>query len=344
MDENSSQPGIEEDRRRGDRTQPQGVSHGPTNAIVDKKSVTQLVAQPKKGWKIATAVLLILTLGLAGVTTWLALTCDICFVSDDGHEFSDPSVCMEENSALRADVEADRAVREVVEVLDEKIQELATLNVEGTTYYATWYPVYDYLNPIYQPADVYGLVSLDKAYGATVPLVGNEQYVERFDDGLQVLTDVLLERGFERYEPYEEQVMYTPVQFLNAETGVLCFVESGMPFTYSCGHISNIGAEHMELVKELGAAMERAGHSMALFRSEIEIRNSEVAPYQKIETSIGGAIGLFYRTSSEAEWQFFTGVQAVLGCDEFNTDDLRKAFAGEACYDYTAGRDSTVQP
>ena len=45
---------------------------------------------------------------------------------------------------------------------------------------------------------------------------------------------------------------------------------------------------------------------------------------------------------ADEKWRYFTGVQAPLDCSEYNTDDLRKAFAGDVCYN---GREeSTVQP
>lgn len=44
----------------------------------------------------------------------------------------------------------------------------------------------------------------------------------------------------------------------------------------------------------------------------------------------GGAMYLFYRLP-DGTWKFFTGAQNVLSCDRYNTDDLRKAYAGEPC-------------
>lgn len=54
----------------------------------------------------------------------------------------------------------------------------------------------------------------------------------------------------------------------------------------------------------------------------------------------GGAAGLFYKTP-DGKWHFFTGTQAALACADYNTDDLKKAYLGEPCYD-ASGKDSTV--
>lgn len=74
----------------------------------------------------------------------------------------------------------------------------------------------------------------------------------------------------------------------------------------------------------------------------VKIRDSEYAPYQSFGAGVKGAVGLFYRTGPDAKWQFFTSVQGPLECSEYNTDDLRKAFAGDYCYN--GEERSTVQP
>lgn len=73
-----------------------------------------------------------------------------------------------------------------------------------------------------------------------------------------------------------------------------------------------------------------------------ELEDSEYEPYQKMMITVSGAKGLFYRTSPESEWKYFTAVQAPLSCDIYDTEDLRKAFAGDVCYD--GQTESTVQP
>ena len=63
------------------------------------------------------------------------------------------------------------------------------------------------------------------------------------------------------------------------------------------------------------------------------IKDSQFAPYQTITVGVGGAAGLFYRTDKDAAWQFFTGTQDMIGCDRYNTENLKKAYLGEQCYD-----------
>lgn len=73
-----------------------------------------------------------------------------------------------------------------------------------------------------------------------------------------------------------------------------------------------------------------------------EVKNSEYASYQTLTVGLKGSLGLFYRTSPDAKWQFFAMTQAPLECSEYNTDDLRKAFAGDVCYNGI--ENSVVQP
>ena len=73
-----------------------------------------------------------------------------------------------------------------------------------------------------------------------------------------------------------------------------------------------------------------------------EIKNSQITPYQTLEVSVGGAAGLFYRTSPDSEWQYFTATQSILPCTAYDTDNLKKAYAGSICYE--GQTELTVQP
>ena len=76
-------------------------------------------------------------------------------------------------------------------------------------------------------------------------------------------------------------------------------------------------------------------------------KDSSVAPYQTLEGSIGtsriegcGDVGkdltaMFYRVSPTAEWQFFSRIEDELPCGQYNTTDLKNAFADTKCFDQT---------
>ncbi|MBR5647945.1 hypothetical protein IKW73_03385, partial [Candidatus Saccharibacteria bacterium] len=108
--------------------------------------------------------------------------------------------------------------------------------------------------------------------------------------------------------------------------------------------------EEKTLIKELGEAVKekRGNDEVGVINVENRaIKNSQIAPYQKITVGMWNAAGLFYRTSESDKWQFFTTTQAGIECSEYNTDDLKKAFAGDQCSAQDENGNwitSTVQP
>lgn len=139
--------------------------------------------------------------------------------------------------------------------------------------------------------------------------------------------------------------------FLNANKNIVCGV-----YEDNDGYNNYVALEcaktdwtwmteaEKELVGELEQAYynKTAEYPSALFGLGNKVKDSEVAPYQTLSVSIGGGYALFYRSGSDAEWQYFKGGQALLDCGDYDTDELRKAFAGSLCYDGAA--ESVVQP
>lgn len=95
-----------------------------------------------------------------------------------------------------------------------------------------------------------------------------------------------------------------------------------------------LSVDEKSLIKELETAYyDKTGeYPSVLWGFGNKIKDSEYEPYQTLWVSVGGAAGLFYRMSPEAEWQYFTATQGMLECNEYNTDDLKKAYLGETCY------------
>ena len=91
------------------------------------------------------------------------------------------------------------------------------------------------------------------------------------------------------------------------------------------------------------AAKVATGEYPKVLQTGNKIENSQYEPYQTLIVGVGGAAGLFYRTSPEAEWRFFTATQAALACDEYDTDDLKRAYLGTYCWDTNNGVDSEVK-
>ena len=130
---------------------------------------------------------------------------------------------------------------------------------------------------------------------------------------------------------------------INDNSGVIC----RMGYVYlGCGHKDWYNKENAALSDNLArVVLDATGEDPHLVVADVnQIKNSEISPYQRIEAMRQGFGSMFYRVSPEAEWQYFTSGQAGPTCSEYNTDDLRKAFAGMHCYSEGEGYDAVVKP
>lgn len=132
--------------------------------------------------------------------------------------------------------------------------------------------------------------------------------------------------------------------YTNPDSNIICSVNY---FGTSCGYYKWVYDDTITMVNQLAEAYknkegEYPGVITLCEYSTIE--DSSVSPYQTIGVSFDGAGGSFYRVSPSAEWQFFGGGQTAFSCDEYNTQDLKNAYAGEVCYDEVSGTNLTVQP
>ena len=92
------------------------------------------------------------------------------------------------------------------------------------------------------------------------------------------------------------------------------------------------------------AYYEETGEYPSVLHNYIgQIDDSGYESYQRIRATIGGGYALFYRSSAEDDWKYFTGGQSPLMCEEYDTDDLKKAFAGYECFN-ASGETLKVQP
>ena len=140
--------------------------------------------------------------------------------------------------------------------------------------------------------------------------------------------------------------------FLNSDKNIVCGTYDGNDgqdyyMAIACAKTDWVWLtkEKIELVGELETAyFEKTGEYPGnMYGLVNEIKDSQYAPYQTLRVAIGGGSALFYRVSPDAKWQYFAGGQGLLGCDEYNTEDLKKAFVGDICFD-DSNNESTVQP
>lgn len=205
----------------------------------------------------------------------------------------------------------------------------------------------------YRPEGMLTAVPLEVTYGVGLSddyLYGEQEldytamYAEEVFAGVErYLREAGFEATGERYGTWSGGVW--PETYLDEQTGVLCVIDA-MFVGIHCGYKEWYNRENAELSNNLAKAeMKVTGEDPWLTVANVEaIIDSEVSPYQRISAAKPGYGAMFYRVSPEAEWVYFTSGQAGPACSEFNTDDLRKAFAGLGCYSIEEQREAIVTP
>lgn len=232
---------------------------------------------------------------------------------------------------------ADTSVREVISSLQTTFEDELNLGVVK---------VYDQNFPLVKVDGVDTLLTLEKSY--ELYYNGNDFSAEQLNAEQALANTSIQNLGFiENGDISGPKYIIGGANFINPNTNIVCNWGEGRPLSLSCGESSWISSETISLAKELTKAYyDKVGENpFSLPRlNKASITNSSVSPYQTLKTTVANARGLFYRTSPDAEWQYFTATQMVIPCSEFNTTDLKNAFAGEICYDESTSQNSTVQP
>ena len=221
----------------------------------------------------------------------------------------------------------------VTKTTDEKVQDIIdkiSSKIESETIYTTAANNGGNGSKLIGIAGSNVFTDADRAYGITISSVSYEDESEVS----AVINSVLTSNGYtfvkEKILPGTSENIY-----YNATDGIYCTTH---PTVVNCN--SEDWADEAD--KELVVALSKAIPGEDTINASVDnIKNSPIAPYQKITAGITDAAGLFYRVSPDSDWVFFKGTQAVLPCSDY-TGDAAKAFAGEQCEGVNGL--STVQP
>lgn len=108
--------------------------------------------------------------------------------------------------------------------------------------------------------------------------------------------------------------------------------------------ISVENSGYAEILSELEDAF--SGNEGGL-SGDIRIYDSPIDDYQVASISVSygyiGAIAKFWRKDENSKWAFFEVFQNSGPCEMYNTDDIRRAFAGFECYDENKGAGTYVR-
>ncbi|MDR0887113.1 MAG: hypothetical protein LBM97_00220 [Candidatus Nomurabacteria bacterium] len=129
---------------------------------------------------------------------------------------------------------------------------------------------------------------------------------------------------------------------------ITCNVSSSYEFSFSCAEFDATNPAISD------AAPFCSGENIAhctgniIYAGNYTIKDSPIAPYQNTyidaaSLGIGGAAMEFYRVSPTSDWIFFRFAQGITDCEEYNSDELTRAFAGFPCTD-GSGETVTVIP
>lgn len=124
---------------------------------------------------------------------------------------------------------------------------------------------------------------------------------------------------------------------------------SGNQLSVTCSDIDKLVAQAEKLKPFVAAYREKEGtaNKDRIIITIGEIKDSKTQGYKLMEGGLGdiefggGAALLFYQTP-DGTWHYFTATQSELGCTDFNTEDLKKAYLGSYCYDSKQEAESTV--
>lgn len=283
------------------------------------------------GWKIAVGVLALIVVVLAGTLAWCMLTRGDSEGQGSASGGDDATLDGSEGAEDDAEefLKQDEAVREVVAAIKEKALELLDP-------YKLVDSIYDVEVP-YKPEGFLTAIQLNRGYGVKVEDSVNPTLPEKINsvDWVTEYGNVLKERGFVdtgEYYTLSSAVHSGGSLFVNEESGVVCMVEDEPRL--DCSHKDWYNKADAELTNELAKVFEVAtGEEVGYLVATVEsIQNSSVAPYQRIYAGRSGYRSSFYRVSPDAEWVYFASGQDGPACAEYNTEDLKKAFAGTRCW------------
>lgn len=242
----------------------------------------------------------------------------------------------------------DVAVREMAEKLFKVANNMI---YDGSDWHPSLVRTYNELYPWYRPEGLKTTTEMTLSYGLQFVIDvdgGFGNYNGREEKILNgevrdALIEELKRNGFTEY-------LSRPIwgdQYLNEEAGIICGVEGpGLAFRAVCSSVNWYSTDNWDLKDELAEAYkQKEGDYPLIIRVDAgNIKDSGYERYQRLTAGVSNAAGLFYRVNPESEWKFFQATQAEIECSAYNTDDLKRAFVGERCWNTTTWQDDTVKP
>jgi hypothetical protein len=231
-------------------------------------------------------------------------------------------------------------------IVDERVMMIKFADENGSEYVLD--QRYDDNPPSYDFEEGYS-TSLEASFGLSFRIEPTERHFELEEkNDLDGKVRTILENHGLKKTASSAAGYVGEVDYYSSEDGYICvFTPESSPLYLDCGHTSWLSQAKKDLVKQLADAYKRGVEtSYAVVYVDADPEEIETSPngeYQRIYGGLDNAGVLFYRKGSDGEWKYFTATQQALGCDQYDTDELKAAFEGRDCYDYENNKSSTVK-
>ena len=184
----------------------------------------------------------------------------------------------------------------------------------------------------------------------------------KVDSTEAALRSVLVEKGFTAKQIEAPVDTVTITQYLHKDVACELYQTTGSNdeakqlFQFGCGDMSEYEAWSKALkpfadIYTKASTTEYVPDTSLLLSAPPKIKSSKTTGYSTAEVAIssthegesnaGGFAGLFYQTPDKV-WHYFLGAQNNVRCDSYNSEDLKKAYLGEKCYDASSNSDKEV--
>lgn len=165
---------------------------------------------------------------------------------------------------------------------------------------------------------------------------------------LEEFTDLFLAEGFTVSDKkvFTKDEAYSRVLEKDA---ILCYFDAYdyMQLFFQCVDTSGLAtaaekiAPYYEAYRKSPEGQSAASDEYAISVEEDTLTKSQFSNYETIRGSIGEVFGsganlTFWRkntTDKTGDWNFAFGYQAPVNCEDYNTEDLQKAYVDSNCYD-----------
>lgn len=261
-----------------------------------------------------------------------------------------PAIDGKEQKPAETKKETDKTAETIKKVkkiiVDERVMLIKFANESGSDYVLD--QRYDDNPPSYDFEEGYS-TSLESSFGLSFRIEPSERHFELEEkNDLDGKVRTILENHGLKKTASSAAGYVGEVDYYSSEDGYICvFTPESSPLYLDCGHTSWLSQAKKDLVKQLADAYKRdVETSYAVVYVDADPEEIETSPngeYQRIYGGLDNAGVLFYRKGSDGEWKYFTATQQALGCDQYDTDELKAAFEGRDCYDYENNKSSTVK-